>query len=576
MDKARAAKARSTFINALQASLFGDARDLLQHDLGVSRYVLDGIHREMHHLSHTQIALEYKAFNKRLCSERDFGECPTLFGYTIPIGGDARGLRALRQWVGFFSREHAAVSSDITRACMREVALRWVSRPTDLSISPRELYAIQSEVEHLIGPVPPNLEDLIPRHGPGAVATGEKGFQKYHFRETYLKVDRLIGGDSERLFRLPHQPPLQLERATPVTRVVAVPKDATKVRMISAEPLSMQFLQQGLMRWFYQRFERIEGNPFPLKDQRIQQMRAQQGSLITQWGRRTQACTIDLSNASDTVKCLHVRLFFPEAWRELLFSLRSEYARFPGGAEFPLETFAPMGSAICYPVECIVFYAVAKAACRLTREEGEAMDCSAVGDDLIVPAYAYSYTIDLLSRLAFQPSVGKCCGPNTRFRESCGGDFWDGAPVDIVRPRFIPCLGRKGWGPMATLAARLSAVGFEKTANVCAAQVRGPVAIGPSLPCFPAELKWPRIGEVRWNTAWQRFEQQTVAEVAITGIDEVPPEDWSALYQWFTSRWDSETQFSVRTRTVFTWLPVMGTYDRCRSFTPPGWIGRWA
>jgi hypothetical protein len=575
MDKARIAEMRSTFIRALEASLFKDARDLLMHDSGVPRAALDRVYREIHHRSHSEVALEYKAFNRRLCSERSFGENPELFGVQLAIGGSALSLRAIRQWLGFFSREHASVSNSIVRECLRGTALRWVSKPTSLRVTPRELYAIQAEVEHLIGRNPPCLEDLIPRHGPGSVATGEKGAQKAHFRETYHKVDALIGMDSECLFRLPHQPALSLERAVPVTKVVAVPKDAASVRIISAEPLSMQFLQQGLMKWFYDRFENMRGNPFPLKDQGVQRARARDGSYIEAWGRRTQPCTIDLSNASDTVKCLHVRLFFPEEWRELLFSLRSEYARFPAGAEFPLETFAPMGSAICYPVECIVFLAVARAAARLMREPGEPIGCSAVGDDLVVPAYAFAYTMDLLSRLAFQPNVGKCCGPNTRFREACGGEYWDGEDIGIVRPRFIPPLSRKGWGPMATLAARLSAVGFENAANVCAAQVRGPVALGADLPYFPSRLKWPVIGRVRWNSAWQRFEQQTVAEVAATEIDDVPYEGWEALFQWFTSRWDSETLFSVRTRSVFTYLPVEGRFVDAPVFTPPGWIGRW-
>jgi hypothetical protein len=575
MDKARAVEARSTFIKCLEASLFQDARDLLMHDSGVPRYALDCIYREIKHRTHAQVAQEYKAFQKRLCSEFYFGENPEVFGVKLRIDGSPASLRALRQWLGFFSREHAAVSSDIARACLEATARRWVSKPTSFAISPRELYAIQTEVDTLIGPTPPRLDDLFPKHGPGAVATCEKGPQKMYFKETYIKLDTLLGYDSEALFRLPHQPPLVLERRDPVTRTVCVPKDATAVRVISCEPLSMQFLEQGLMHWFYERFERMRGKPFPLYQQTLQQERARLGSCIEAWGRRTQPCTIDLSNASDTVKCVHIRLFFSREWQELLFALRSEAARFPGGAEFPLETFAPMGSAICYPVECIVFLAVARAAARLTRNQGEPLGCSAVGDDLVVPAYAYAYTLDLLSRLAFEPNVGKCCGPSTRFREACGGDFWDGVAIDIVRPRFIPSLNRHGWGPMATLAARLSAVGFEKTANVCAQQVRGPVALGADLPYFPSRLHWPVIGRVRWNTAWQRFEQQTVAEVPLSGIDSCCTEGWEPLFQWFTSRWRSETPFSVRTRTAFTYLPVEGTYKDAPVFTPPGWIGRW-
>lgn len=565
---------RLTFIERIQASLFKDARNLLKHSSSVSRCALDRIYREMNRRSHSEVALEFKEFNKRLCSEWDFGENPEVFGVRLPLNGDPDSLRVVRQWIGFFSREHAAVGNDIIRRDLADAAKRLGTTPRCFSVTPRELYAIQSEVEHLIGPVPPDLTDLICKHGPGAVATGEKGLQKAFFKETYAKVDDLLACDSERLFRMPNAPTLVLQRTVPTTRVISVPKDATTTRIISAEPLSLQFLQQGLKRWFYARFKSYRGNPIPLEDQGVQRRRAQEGTFCASWGRRWRNCTVDLSNASDTIKKCHIRMLFPKAWQELLFSLRSEYARFPGGGLLELQTFSPMGSGICYPIECIVFLASARAAARLKAEPEDRVFVSSVGDDLVVPAFAYDYTLDLFSRLGFEPNVRKCCGPNTRFREACGGDYWDGVDVGIVRPRIIPALNPHGWGPMATLAARLSAVGFEETANVCAAQVLGPVALGPDLPYFPQRLNWPCVGKIRFNTALQRFEQQTVAVVAQPGIDIAQLDGWEALFQWFSSRWDSETTFPDRTRTVHTWFPVEGNYAGVRTYTPKGYIGR--
>lgn len=566
---------RIRFIERIQASLFEDARNLLKHSEHVPRKVLDAIHREMMHRSRTDVALEYKEFNKRLASERDFGETPEIFGYKLDIAGDPDSLRTIRQWLGFFSREHAAVSSDIVRANLRDAAKRLASTPSVFDITPRELYAIQSEVDLLIGSEPPLLTDLIGKHGPGAVATGEKGLEKAHFSETYIKIDSLIGGDSESLFRMPNAPTLVLQRTDPCTRIICVPKDATSTRIISAEPLSMQFLEQGLKHWFYNRFRRLRGNPIPLDDQSVQRRRAWSGTLCTSWGRRNRNCTIDLTDASDTIKLCHIRMFFSKAWQELLLSLRSEYGRFPGGGLLKLETFAPMGSAICYPVECIVFLAAARAAARLSAQQGDRVFVSSVGDDIVCPAFSFDYTLDLYRRLGFVPNVRKCCGPNTRFREACGGDYWDGIDIGIIRPRVIPALAPHGWGPMATLATRLSAVGFERTANVCASEVHGPVALGPDLPYYAPGLQWPRIGEVRYNTSLQRFEQQTVAVVAAPGIDFTQLDGWESLFQWFTSRWDSETSFSDRTRTVHTWLPVEGQYSNVRTYTPKvGYIGR--
>jgi hypothetical protein len=544
-------------IESIQESLCKDFRDHLRSLGCIPRRTIDTIYQYLRHRPVAGLAEDTKAFSKALASEPTGGEYTELVGAPLWLSSDPALIASTRQVLGFFSRMHANVSRDVQKAQLAE-AMDRLERPADIHLTIGEIVRARRFIARVLGPAP-SLTELRFRHGPGAVATGEKGLGKIYFRETYEKVDQYLGYDSECLFRLPNQPPLALERVVPTTRVIAVPKDALKIRTISAEPLSMQFLQQGVMLEMYFRLARNAGEYFPLTDTSVSRRLAREGSTPSSRGLRTQPCTLDLSNASDDVKARHVELLFPADWAKLLLTLRSEVAYCPElQRSANMQTFAPMGAATCYPVESLVFASLAIAAAGKEHvRKGGLLAC--VGDDVITPAANYYSTIDVFVRAGFTPNLSKCCGPTVRFRESCGGDYYDGYEVTFERPRILPKFGsRQASVPTVQLANGLYQRGFPTAAQLLANTVRTPVALGDGNAYANPALNWPCVGKYRFNRDLQRSEQQAAVEIPLRATPLGAVDGWEPLFTWFTSGWNAETNFPTRTKTRIRWLPCGG------------------
>jgi len=143
--------------------------------------------------------------------------------------------------------------------------------------------------------------------------------------------------------------------------------------------------------------------------------------------------TIDLSNASDMIARNVVKFLFPPVWFELLWMLCEKTTTFKGEGSSPdktvfLEKFSAMGNGFTFEVETIIFAAIARACC-VGREKEVAVN----GDDIIVPTEHATEVVAALRWFGFIPNVKKTFldGP---FRESCGGDYWEG---QAVRPHFL-------------------------------------------------------------------------------------------------------------------------------------------
>jgi hypothetical protein len=118
-------------------------------------------------------------------------------------------------------------------------------------------------------------------------------------------------------------------------------------------------------------------------------------------------------------------------------------ARLPDGSIIPLKKFASMGSALCFPVESLVFYTAILAirasiqgrfpSARLLRSL--AKDVFVYGDDLIVPAHEASAICDGLETLGFKVNQRKSFWTG-KFRESCGKEYFDGFDVSVVKVRY--------------------------------------------------------------------------------------------------------------------------------------------
>jgi hypothetical protein len=327
-----------------------------------------------------------------------------------------------------------------------------------------------------------------------------------------------------------------------------------KPRIISAEPQTMQFLQQGVARYMMATVEHL--CPYiRFRDQTVNAMLAKRGDEVA---------TLDMSDASDRVSRRIVRQLFPNDWAELLFSLRSGFSKLPDGTVVPLRAFAPMGSALCFPVEAIVFAAVTVAVlCHIdggswfSKEKRKLVGI--YGDDIIVPRDAGEAVLAVLRATGFTPNVAKCC-LNGFFRESCGAEWWRGDDVTVVRPRslsplyspqdtYVSCAEM----PMALHAKRLYETGFLNAAQWLADRCVFPVAIGDGPGYMPSGLNWKKPGKFRWNPKYQRLEQQTTCCSEQQARSYVG-DSYAALFLGLCSGWQSHQVCRPRIKPKTTWV----------------------
>jgi hypothetical protein len=284
------------------------------------------------------------------------------------------------------------------------------------------------------------------KHGSGAVADSvNTKAAKYHSFQTDQMLDYLINQELARneepeivgmvkeLLTVPH-----LDRTS---KLVFVPKDVTKLRSISMEPASLQYFQQAAFRSIAHYMDHHEiGRHISLSDQGQNKALAYDGSCTNKYA------TLDLSSASDTVNWILVKDLFkgcPHLLR-VLYATRSTHTALPDGNVCELLKFAPMGSALCFPIESIIFAAIAKLAVQVADEKGLLTNpqdgshttfFSVFGDDTIVPSAAAEICATLLNDCGFILNKNKSylTGP---FKESCGGNYFCGH--DITGLKFKP------------------------------------------------------------------------------------------------------------------------------------------
>lgn len=308
-----------------------------------------------------------------------------------------------------------------------------------------------------------NPREITPRHGSGASACKQTPWERYAPKIFVPRLDRVFpysdyffsGGnhlvdDYKSLEDLP-----TIE--DPMARVVYVPKDSRGPRVISCEPAELMFIQQGLMTKLYDaldKYPRVRQQVSCL-DQERNRILAEAGSVTGSHG------TLDLKEASDRVTCWLVRRLFPSDWVEALMASRSSGAVLPDGSTIEYRKFAPMGSAVCFPVEAICFWAITLAAImpnvnylmkvlfrRTSKPVPNDLRISIFGDDIIVPTAKFNLVIEALEAVGLKVNRTKSYNEGF-FRESCGGDYFLGWKVTPVRCGYAPRTVRSKHGRLA-------------------------------------------------------------------------------------------------------------------------------
>ena len=343
--------------------------------------------------------------------------------------------RGLGSWNELFDRIVSNFDADLSSIGVEPSFERVIRRARDLL----------SEVFSGFDP-----QAIHPRHGPGAVSTRETLHGKYTFRCVSPRIRQSYPLDAYFYASLGHVCDDvhgfdSVESRESSARVLLVPKDSRGPRLISCEPLDFQYVQQGLGRAIVQH---LESHPLTrwnihFTDQRPNQV----GSLL---GSSTGGyATLDLKEASDRVTIGLVRLLFPQPLLEVLMNCRSLSTVLPGGEELTLQKFAPMGSALCFPIMATTIWAILAAGLpdadvRKGRKRKASWPYTfdpdsgilVYGDDVIVKAENSAHAISLLESFGLLINRDKSCTSGF-FRESCGVDAYKGVEIQPVRIRTV-------------------------------------------------------------------------------------------------------------------------------------------
>jgi len=359
------------------------------------------------------------------------------------------------------------------------------------------------------------VNDPFGRHGPGAVAGGEVGFDKWDF-DYHPQTDGHIYWA---------HPDCNTGSFVPVSditvpgcaRATVVPKDLRKHRIICIEPKELMFAQQGLMQVIY---ERLARHPLLRKSVRLRDQ---------DWQGRVSAnylmATLDLKDASDLLSKQLCRLLLPKCIFSLLGRYRSNSIDLGDHVVPEISTMFTMGNALCFPTETLIFWALALSTLMLLDEaegtrlrwhgrdirplsfehaEMRCLDVRVFGDDIVVPYIYAQEVVSNLTKAGLEVNQNKTC-VSTLVRESCGHWYYQGYDCRITRLSYHKADDARAWCSLIENVKELDRNGFSATAIQVArwCEELHPVAYG--LDGLPGQ-RAVKVDWIRFNTELQRLE----------------------------------------------------------------------
>ncbi len=428
------------------------------------------------------------------------------------------------------------------------------------------------------------MEDIVPKHGPGAVADKLTSNGKYsdlswtdRLNRYFPIEDYVIPGFS--FFELLNDYPLYSPAQEIPSRVIPVPKTMEKPRLIAAEPSYLQKVQQGILTIMTRH---LGDHPnIGWLDQ------TRNRKLALRASKDRSLSTLDLSEASDRVSLRIVKdlLRFNEYFLGVTLAARSQSAELPTGERILLKKFASMGSAMTFPIESMVFWTIAvMAVCRSRGEylptkqilEDLREDASVYGDDIIVPVAYTQSVVELLETFGLKVNLSKSF-TKSHFRESCGGEFFDGHDVTIVRARKGIPLNRQHVEELTSLVALRNlyadAYGPTNFVSVLDSHIEGIIPFPIGTPETPALVKCSKYETVdgvdhwaeddyKWSKSTQELLVRAIAPKFLKRNDWL--DDYGALIKALTTSFQEDREHLKRAgRPVSAtlkhgWYPVNG------------------
>lgn len=404
---------------------------------------------------------------------------------------------------------------------------------------PKTTFEIAREAKYLLSNVFAFFDptDILPRHGPGVVATRQSLSGKFLWTNVSKRITDKYPFDEYFCSSLGHVCDCHRRFSTIgeedlPARVLLVPKDSRGPRLISCEPVDFQWIQQGLSQAIVRLVERHPLTRFNVHftDQQPNGFGALLGSETGKYA------TLDLNEASDRVSVELVRLLFPPHIYEYLEACRSLQTVLPSGKVLTLKKFAPMGSALCFPILALTVWAILTAgASDADTREGILV----YGDDVIVPTAQAAKAMEQLESFGLKVNRDKSCIKGF-FRESCGVDAFKGRNVTPVRIRTV-WSSTPSPGSYSSWVAYANSFYDRKCFNVYNYIVEKLIAVYGSIPGEELHLAAPSLRETpvqqrplksRTNYFLQK-KQYRVWDVKSPSVIQVI-DGWSMLLRYFT------------------------------------------
>ena len=303
--------------------------------------------------------------------------------------------------------------------------------------------------------------ELVMRHGPGNVAEPDirTTEAKNNFMLYDARIDKAMRRNGFFVRKFPYDTLVLpyakrwgegynglAARSQTISKLRFVRKNYKTMRSICMEPVTYMWAQQAVLNALNGAIKRSRlSSLIDIEDQTKNRFSAQLAS------ERLDFATLDQSRASDSVSWALIAGIFSGELLALLDDTRTKQVEMPNGYIFDVLKFAPMGSAVCFPIQSIVFSLVLLLCNYLHSRQidiseylkgdiprvdtyaPDAPQYSCVyGDDIICRDDQAADMMSLLTALGFSTNEQKSYFGSLLFRESCGMYAFCGDDVSPV------------------------------------------------------------------------------------------------------------------------------------------------